>query len=417
MAEPTTGATRLGRALRGVPALLEYLFLCIVETLAIGVFMFAVTLSASGLLFTALAIALAALAPPLAALRSRAILRDPRLRPFAGVVVLALVCALVPGVDGHVGALPFTLAAGLAIRWARGYRARHEGGGEPRWAPVAWVAAAYVGSWMLTSNFLFLVLVALLASRRRVFQALVRRERHGWIRTGVAVAGVAAFLAVPTTFHPMPAECLDATRSSNPPKTVDEGTVTVALLGDSSTEAILLPGTMSYGALLEERLNATRPERPFRVVNCAFSGAATSHLAEQFEHALAYGPAIVSIYMGDNDEWAQGAYEPELLRPRYRAHVEDILAKSREHGIRPLIVTPPSGRPWGIRWIRDMRELSLAIGRERGVEVVDAEGEIGSRLLPALYFVADLGHPNALGHAIVARMLADQILSGAPPAR
>ncbi len=215
----------------------------------------------------------------------------------------------------------------------------------------------------------------------------------------------------------MPAECLDAKRLSNPPKTVDPGTLTVALLGDSSTEAILLPGTMSYGAVLENQLNATHPEQRYRVVNCAFSGAATSHLAEQFEHAVAYQPAIVTIYMGDNDEWAQGSYEPDLLRPRYRAHVEDILAKSRERGIRPILVTPPSGRPWGIRWIHDMQQLSLEIGREHGVEVVDAEGEIGSRLLPALYFVADLGHPNALGHAIVARMLAAQIASGSPPAR
>ncbi|MBK7974156.1 MAG: SGNH/GDSL hydrolase family protein [Deltaproteobacteria bacterium] len=219
---------------------------------------------------------------------------------------------------------------------------------------------------------------------------------------------------MPATFHPVPAECLDSTRTARPASTEDEGVVTVALLGDSSTQGILLPPTMTYAARLERLLNGAAPPRPYRVVNCSFSGAGTFHLPEQLGHAFAYEPAVVVVYMGDNDEWIHGSYEPTLLRPRYTARLGDVVERCRARGVRPILLTPPSGRPWGFEWAQDMQILTSEVGYTKGAEVIDVEGWIRDQVVPAYYFVADLAHPNSPGHALIATMLAERILRGAP---
>lgn len=411
---PLSPLVRVVAAVRTFPALLSHLFTCIADTVAIGTFMFAVTLSASGLLYTALAIVMAITLPAPSRWRTRATLGSRDFAIFAGACVVALVCAFHPAAGEHVSALPFTLGAGLVMRATRAYRSRVTGHREWRAAPLTWVVLASIGSFMTTSNFLFLVLVALAVHYRGVLRALVARGRPGWIHTAVAAAVVVAFVSMPATFHPVPAECLDSTRTARPASTEGADVVTVALLGDSSTQGILLPPTMTYAARLERLLNAAAPPRPYRVVNCSFSGAGSFHLPEQLLHAFAYRPAVVVVYMGDNDEWIHGSYEPTLLRPRYSARLGDVVEQCRARGIRPILLTPPSGRPWGFEWAEDMQFLTNEVGFTKGAEVIDIEGVIRDRPVPAYYFVADLAHPNSPGHALIARMLAERILKGAP---
>lgn len=195
-----------------------------------------------------------------------------------------------------------------------------------------------------------------------------------------------------------------------------EEPVRVVLLGDSITEGAARPG-VSYSELLVTHLGAS-----WEIVNIGAGGSSTRDWAPRSPpmerdgvvvvlprpfrtRAIPALPAdIVTILLGTND--AAAFYEPRPRSPaEYRAALEEITASLLQHGAGAVMLLTPPPRCGPVLNAR------LAEYREVVIELCGAGG--GVVCGPDLFELMDVSHfddcdahPNAEGHALIARELA-----------
>lgn len=204
---------------------------------------------------------------------------------------------------------------------------------------------------------------------------------------------------------------------------------TLVVFGDSTTAED--PALAVYGRLLEQALNAERPGA-VRVVNAGVRGNTTAMAAQRFvPDVLAVAPDLVVIQFGINDATIDVWKKPPETQPRvalaaYRANLAGFVAEVRARGARVILMTPnplswtprlfelyghppynphdPEGLNFNLtRYAAAVRELAA----EAQVPLVDVWLEHQAERTETL--VDDGMHPNARGHALVARLLAEKI--------
>lgn len=249
-------------------------------------------------------------------------------------------------------------------------------------------------------------------------------------------------------------------RGPEPAAEKDSTLVRVAILGDSVTFGVGVDGEVTYPAFLERLLNESSPEGPihYEVLNFGVSGYSTRDEAVVFRRkALDFDPDVVVIGYVPNDpeidpvqplhqhfhtpKWWEHSHLARLIakaneqreaqgftergdyirtlhsHPRKWGSVlsafDDIAGAAADRGIEVILLIFPQIQ-WEDSWngypYEDVHEQVAAAGRERGFHVIP--------LLPAfrnfppkeLRVSKGNGHPNDVGHYLVATELAARIL-------
>lgn len=224
--------------------------------------------------------------------------------------------------------------------------------------------------------------------------------------------------------------CLLALPASSAPT----APATIVVFGDSTTAED--PAHPVYGRLLETALNARTPGA-VRVVNAGVRGNTTAMAAQRFAvDVLAAAPDLVVIQFGINDATIDVWKNPPATTPRtaladYRANLAGFIAAVRARGARVVLMTPnplewtprlvelygrppydpadPAGLNINLdRYADTMRELAAT----ENVPMVDVRAaHLAARRAGEAPFLSDGMHPNARGHELVARLLAETIVA------
>jgi acyl-CoA thioesterase I len=156
------------------------------------------------------------------------------------------------------------------------------------------------------------------------------------------------------------------------------------------------------------------------IVNRGLSGDRIAHLQERWQRdVLAYGPEVVSIFVGVNDTlvtFYEGRPTPtDLFEQRYT----DILERTQVAGVRKVIVVDPffvgtdsPSAPWreGSEFAREDLDLKRPIVRRLAkrygaafVALQDAVDQAVAERGPSVV-APDGVHPSAFGHLLIARL-------------
>ena len=162
--------------------------------------------------------------------------------------------------------------------------------------------------------------------------------------------------------------------------------------GDSLSAAYGIPRASGWVALLQQRLEQTRPE--YRVVNASISGETTRSGLSRIDQALAqHRPAIVIVELGGNDG-LRG-----LPLTATRDNLTGIIQSCRKHNAKVLLVgmrLPPN---YGPDYTQQFQDIYPQLARRFRVRLVPfmLEGIAERRE----YFQADGVHPTTVAQPLI----------------
>jgi lysophospholipase L1-like esterase len=246
---------------------------------------------------------------------------------------------------------------------------------------------------------------------------------------------------VPLTYD----ELLNQARASHP---------AIAFLGDSCTE---------FGKYPQKTLEILTARQPALATGTVFAagGWSSEQGRKQLERdVLPLRPRVVTVYFGWNDHWiALGPRDKDVSRimaatrlstrlrivqlylklafstrrpksklpsrvslERYRSNLEEIVRRSQEAGIKPVLITAPTlmhpgAVPVGLakRFARSLDEVpalheqyvdaTRSVGEETGATLCDAAKIFHSLPDAATYFRADMVHFTEKGDQAIAELL------------
>jgi len=198
----------------------------------------------------------------------------------------------------------------------------------------------------------------------------------------------------------------------------DESVVKIVTLGDSITKGARagVKAEETFAALLETGLKKQGVKA--EVANVGIGGERTDGaLARLEKDVLARKPRIVTIMYGTNDSFVdKGQTTPRLTVEEYRMNLTALIAKLKDAGVQPVLMTEP-------RWGPDVRngldenpngllekyaDVCRSVAKHAKVPVVDhfehwtkAEKE-GTRIAD---WTTDQCHPNPAGHRVMAELM------------
>ncbi len=188
-------------------------------------------------------------------------------------------------------------------------------------------------------------------------------------------------------------------------------------IGDSITDAGRRKEAAPYGSgyvhLARAFLVARYPELGLDIVNQGIGGNTIRDLDGRWEEdVVRMQPDWLSIKIGINDVWRQVQGRPEhaVLLDEYAATYERLLRRTREATRARLVLMEPyiieSNRADPFRAIID-RYLPVVHRLARDFDAIliptQAAFDEALRGQPAAYWASDRVHPNAPGHAVIAR--------------
>lgn len=179
----------------------------------------------------------------------------------------------------------------------------------------------------------------------------------------------------------------------------DESLPLVVFLGDSLTAGYGLGEEQAFPALVGVELE--RRGAPVRVINGGVSGDTSAGGLERVDWLLAQRPAILVVELGAND--GLRGQRLESIASNLRAIVERARAAGAEVLLAGMKIPPNYGPEYAAGFEAIFPELA----RELEVELVPFLLE-GVAARPELN-LPDGIHPNAAGHEIVARTVADAL--------
>lgn len=205
----------------------------------------------------------------------------------------------------------------------------------------------------------------------------------------------------------------------------------VVLVGDSITHMGL------YAAYLQLLHNLKRPGESCDFLNAGISGECAAHANRRFDWDVApRGGDRAFIMFGMNDvgltDYANVTNpSPEMVRARKRSlenygkEMVKLLGKCNEAGLRQVLITPSPYDQYSSRKVgggqvfqgnepglSECAEIVRALGRERGIPVIDLHGEM-TALLKAypdrMLCSADRTHPGEEGALLMASIMAESL--------
>ncbi|MEX2044348.1 MAG: arylesterase [Opitutus sp.] len=172
---------------------------------------------------------------------------------------------------------------------------------------------------------------------------------------------------------------------------------TIVFFGDSLTAGLGLddPSSEAYPALIQEKIDAAG--LGWRTVNAGLSGETTSGGLRRVDWILRQPVDIFVLALGAND--GLRGISPEVSSANLRQIIDRVRAKNPGAGI--VIAGMQMPPAMGEDYTRAFSGMFPAVAEEKGAALIPflLEG-VGGRLE---YNAGDRIHPNAAGHALVAK--------------
>ncbi|MFK4788326.1 SGNH/GDSL hydrolase family protein [Microbacterium sp. ZW T5_56] len=191
--------------------------------------------------------------------------------------------------------------------------------------------------------------------------------------------------------------------------------ITWVLTGDSITHGLVhTQGARNYVDHLHELVRGDLGRSRDAMINTAISGWRTAQLLADFDHRVArWQPQIVTLMIGTNDCSSSGKV-PLISADEYAASLEDFVTRVRRLDAIPVLLTPPPvderHAPERAR-VPEFAHAMRTVARAHRVVLVDVFTRFQERGRDRIdgvpwQLLADPFHPNATGHALIARELA-----------
>lgn len=193
----------------------------------------------------------------------------------------------------------------------------------------------------------------------------------------------------------------------------------IITLGDSITKGVRtgVDQSETFASLLEAELRQAGHD--VEVLNLGIGGERTDQALERLARdVLSHEPAIVTIMYGTNDSYVdRGQTTPRLSRAQFRENLSRLVARLRNAGITPVLMTEPrwadNAGPNGIgqhpnelleTYMQECREVA----EETGAALVDHYAywsEARRAGVDLSTWTTDACHPNPTGHRVLAETL------------
>ncbi|MFD5226112.1 SGNH/GDSL hydrolase family protein [Microbacterium sp. NPDC058342] len=193
------------------------------------------------------------------------------------------------------------------------------------------------------------------------------------------------------------------------------------LTGDSITHGMAHTlGARSYPEHLHELVRTDLGRTRDAFINTGVAGHQLGHILDDWEHRIArWRPDIVLLMIGTNDAMIRDGL-PFVEPDGFAASLDGFVRRVRMLGATPILQTPPAvdavnapGRDRLPAFVSAVRDAAV----RHDVILVDQHArftELGAGRA-AWGLLADPVHPNAAGHAVIAREIAAVL--GIEPAR
>jgi len=175
-----------------------------------------------------------------------------------------------------------------------------------------------------------------------------------------------------------------------------DSTRTIVFFGDSVTAGYGLrdPASEAYPALIQERINASRPG--WRVVNAGLSGETTAGGLRRVDWILRTPVDLFVLALGAND--GLRGINPALSRTNLQQIIERVRARNPK--VTMVVAGMEMPTEMGQEFTREFGEIFPAVAKKNGATLIPflLDGVGGSVELNQ----GDRIHPNAAGHAVIA---------------
>jgi lysophospholipase L1-like esterase len=194
--------------------------------------------------------------------------------------------------------------------------------------------------------------------------------------------------------------------------------VQIVMLGDSITKGVR-PGVTAeetFAHLVQVELR--KRGHSVEVVNVGIGGERTDQAVKRLDRdVLDRKPQFVAIMYGTNDSYVdKGANDSRLSIDEFRKHLTDIVARLKQAGVRPIVMTEPR---WGkvarnglgenpnVRLAKFM-DVTRDVARQQEAPLVDhfarwtAREAEGANIAE---WTTDQCHPNPAGHKVIADLI------------
>lgn len=191
----------------------------------------------------------------------------------------------------------------------------------------------------------------------------------------------------------------------------DETPLTWVFTGDSITHGLVhTQGARAYVEHLHELIRGDMARVQDAVINTAISGWRIVQLLDDFDRRVAtWRPQIVTLMVGTND-CSTGGIFPIIEPDAFAASITAFVAKVREIGAIPVLMTQPAidvaNAPERARIAEFAQAIRAVAGAEQTVLVDQfarfAEHGVGRAGGVAWGLLNDPFHPGPAGHALLA---------------
>lgn len=199
--------------------------------------------------------------------------------------------------------------------------------------------------------------------------------------------------------------------------------LTWVITGDSITHGLVhTQGERSYPDHLHELIRGDLARTRDIVINSGISGHRITDILEDWDRRVAaWSPDVVTLMIGTND-CATGEGRPFTSPENFATAVGDFVARVRERGAIPVLLTPPTvdvhNAPERVR-SSEFADAVRRVASQQAVILADIDArfaEIGAGAMP-WRLMSDPFHPNAEGHALIALLLSEALELNPEPSR
>lgn len=192
-------------------------------------------------------------------------------------------------------------------------------------------------------------------------------------------------------------------------------TLTWICTGDSITQGLMhTHGERNYVDHLHELIRGDMARVHDTVINTAVSGWRIALLLEDFHRRVArWSPDVVMLMVGTNDCSNAGSF-PVITAEDFGASIGEFVRRVREIGAIPVLQSPPGidvrHAPERAR-IAEFAQAVRSIATRDDVILIDQFArtmELGGNDIEG-GLLSDAFHPDAAGHAVLAREIASEL--------
>jgi len=178
----------------------------------------------------------------------------------------------------------------------------------------------------------------------------------------------------------------------------------ILILGDSLTEGYGVSPDQAYPALLEQKLNASRPpdHPPYEVINGGVTGSTTSGGASRIDWYLKNPPDYLVVALGGNDG-LRGISPKESKK-----NLASILDRAKQRGVPVMLAGMKMPPNYGLDYRRSFENIFQELAREKKVPLLPfLLEEVGGE--PTMN-LPDRIHPNPEGHKKICQTMYQHLI-------